>query len=120
MFGVRSLKAEQRQCIECAKSGVGVLAILPTGFGKSLCYQIPCVQKQGTAVAVTPLIALALDQVQHVRAHGIKAVRFDSSVSLADRASIAIDLQNPDTSVKAVFITLSHCQLLVESLKKET
>jgi superfamily II DNA helicase RecQ len=121
VFGVRSLKPEQRHCIECVKSGVDVVAILPTGFGKSLCYQVPCVEMQGAAVIITPLLALALDQVQYLRAHGIKVVRFDSSVSLADRASIAIDLQRPDTNVKAVFTTpetLSRSHLLVESLQK--
>jgi ATP-dependent DNA helicase RecQ len=121
VFGVAGLKPEQRQCIECVKSGLDVLAILPTGFGKSLCYQVPCVDMHGAALVVTPLLALALDQVQYLQARDVNAVRFDSTVSMRDRVRHAIELRKSVSSIKAVFTTpetLCQSQLLIESLKQ--
>jgi ATP-dependent DNA helicase RecQ len=86
VFGVASLKPEQRECISLLRSGKDVFAILRTGYGKSLCYQVPCVEMHGVALVVTPLLALALDQLHCLRVHGVHAIKFDSSVSLEDRA----------------------------------
>ena len=57
-----------------ALSGKDVLAILPTGGGKSVCFQVPALMKDGIALVITPLIALMKDQVQNLNARGIKAV----------------------------------------------
>jgi superfamily II DNA helicase RecQ len=76
---------------------------------------------QGLAIVVTPLLALAMDQMDYLLAHGIQAVRFDSTVTWENRCSIAEALQEPDTNVKALFATpetLCHSQLLIKSLNR--
>jgi Superfamily II DNA helicase len=64
----------QERIIEEALAGRDVLAILPTGGGKSVCFQVPALMKDGLALVVTPLVALMKDQVQNLAARGIKAI----------------------------------------------
>lgn len=78
-FGHTSLRAGQREVIERVLAGVNTLAVLPTGGGKSLCYQFPALVLEGLCVVVSPLIALMRDQVEALVARGIPAVRLDSS-----------------------------------------
>jgi superfamily II DNA helicase RecQ len=120
-FGVASLKAEQRECIEQVTSGKDVLAILRTGFGKSLCYQVACVQLPGFAIVVTPLLALAMDQLQFLRAHGLECLRFDSSVEHGSRVQYAQQMCEKGTTIKAVFTTpetLAQSGLLITALRQ--
>ena len=58
VFGVSSLKPEQRKTISLVREGRDVMAIFCTGYGKSLCYQVPCVEMAGFVVVVTPLLAV--------------------------------------------------------------
>lgn len=72
-WGYDSFRPMQEEIINCALEGKDVLAILPTGGGKSVCFQVPCLMKEGLALVVTPLIALMKDQVQNLEARGIRA-----------------------------------------------
>ena len=80
-FGHEKLRPGQLEVIRCIESGYSTLAILPTGGGKSLCYQLPAIVMGGLTVVVSPLIALMRDQVDQLLARGVRAVRFDSSVA---------------------------------------
>src|SRR5947208_15574468 len=78
-WGFTTLRPLQEQAMEAVLSGRDSLLVLPTGGGKSLCYQAPAVLHGGTTVVISPLISLMKDQVDSLRACGIKAVRIDSS-----------------------------------------
>ena len=80
-WGYESFRPMQEEIIADALSGRDVLAILPTGGGKSLCFQIPALMKDGIALVVTPLIALMKDQVQNLRERGIKALAIHAGMS---------------------------------------
>ena len=79
-FGVPALRAGQKELIRTALAGRNTLGVLPTGHGKSLCYQAAALLLGGTSVVVSPLIALMRDQVQSLRRRGIAAARFDSTL----------------------------------------
>ena len=73
-WGYDSFRPMQREIIEAALGGRDVLAILPTGGGKSVCFQVPALMSEGLALVVTPLVSLMKDQVQNLNARGIKAL----------------------------------------------
>ena len=79
-WGHASFRPGQWQAVEGALSGRDVLAVLPTGGGKSVCYQVPAVLKGGLVVVVSPLVALMRDQVRGLTARGIPATFIDSSL----------------------------------------
>ena len=80
LFGKSGWRRGQRELISAAMAGRNVLGVLPTGHGKSLCYQAAAVLLGGTSVVVSPLIALMRDQVQSLQKLGIAAERFDSTL----------------------------------------
>ena len=68
-FGFDEFKGEQEQVVECVLEGIDSFVIMPTGGGKSLCYQLPALMMEGTAIVVSPLIALMKNQVDAIRGH---------------------------------------------------
>lgn len=87
-FGVPELREGQGRLIELALAGVNALGVMPTGHGKSLCYQAAALLLGGTSVVVSPLIALMRDQVQSLLRRGIAAARFDSTLTEVERADL--------------------------------
>jgi ATP-dependent DNA helicase RecQ len=85
VFGVTALRPGQQAVIDAVLAGKHTLALMPTGAGKSLCYQVPAMLKPGRTVVVSPLIALMRDQFEKMSALGITAVQVNSAVS-ADEA----------------------------------
>ena len=73
-WGYDSFRPKQEEIVDAALEGRDVLAILPTGGGKSVCFQVPGMMKDGIAIVVTPLIALMKDQVQNLTDRGIRAL----------------------------------------------
>ena len=73
-WGYDSFRPKQEEIVSAALEGRDVLAILPTGGGKSVCFQVPGIMKEGIAIVVTPLIALMKDQVQNLTERGIRAL----------------------------------------------
>jgi len=80
-WGYDSFRSRQEEIIGAAVSGRDVLALLPTGGGKSVCFQIPAMMKEGLALVVTPLVALMKDQVQNLTDRGIKAMYIHAGMS---------------------------------------
>jgi len=81
VFGYDSFRPLQREIIEASLAQQDALAILPTGGGKSLCYQLPALQRDGLTLVVSPLIALMKDQVDQLLAAGVAATLLNSSIS---------------------------------------
>ncbi len=84
VFGFSSFRPLQREIIEDALAGRDVFALLPTGGGKSLCFQLPALVQRGLTLVVSPLISLMKDQVDALRASGVEAAYLNSSVALGE------------------------------------
>src|SRR5437762_9147049 len=83
LFGLDDFRRAQREVIEQIMSGRDVLCVMPTGAGKSLCYQLPAAIQKGLTIVVSPLISLMEDQVQQLRDEGINAALLNSSLTAA-------------------------------------
>ena len=79
-FGFEAFRANQEQVCRAAVDGRDVLLVMPTGAGKSLCYQLPALARGGTALVVSPLIALMDDQAAKLDALGCRVARIHSGV----------------------------------------
>jgi ATP-dependent DNA helicase RecQ len=125
VFGLRRLRPGQRQVIERAVRGQSTLAVMPTGAGKSLCYQLPATLLDGITVVVSPLIALMQDQCDKLVQLGVAAVQLNSAVdteqvAAAEQAiadgSACIAFVTPERLVEPAFMALltqRHIGLLV-------
>ena len=87
VFGYDSFRGEQAQVVAHVADGGDALVLMPTGGGKSLCYQLPALLRDGTAIVVSPLIALMQDQVEALRQLGVRAAFLNSSQDAAESAA---------------------------------
>ncbi|MGB3627588.1 MAG: DNA helicase RecQ [Henriciella sp.] len=87
VYGYDAFRGLQGDVIEDVMAGQDVLAVLPTGGGKSLCYQIPSILRPGVGLVVSPLIALMADQVDALKALGVRAERLDSSMGYEEKTA---------------------------------
>jgi ATP-dependent DNA helicase RecQ len=85
VFGYSDFRGRQREIIDHVVGDGHALVLMPTGGGKSLCYQIPALMRSGTAIVVSPLIALMRDQVEALTHNGVKAAVLNSSLDLETR-----------------------------------
>src|ERR1044071_2136741 len=83
-FGFASFRPLQEQIIRDSLAGKDVFALLPTGGGKSLCFQLPAMARPGLTVVVSPLIALMKDQVDGLQASGVPATFLNSSLAAGE------------------------------------
>lgn len=95
-FGFDSFRAPQEEIINDVISGTDVLVLMPTGGGKSLCYQIPSIVRPGVGIVVSPLIALMEDQVAALKLQGIKAAFYNSSLSSEEARQVLAQLHNDE------------------------
>ncbi len=101
-FGHAGFRGGQREVVEGLLGGRSMLAVFPTGGGKSLCYQLPALMIEGVTLVISPLIALMKDQVDALRARGVGAARLDSSLSQEEYAGVMDGLR--DGSVKLLYV----------------
>jgi ATP-dependent DNA helicase RecQ len=87
-FGYTEFRGEQQTIVNSVVNGDDCLVLMPTGGGKSMCYQLPSLIREGTGVVVSPLIALMQDQVSALTTVGIKAAYLNSSLSAKDAAAV--------------------------------
>ncbi len=93
-FGFDHFLKGQEEVISRLLQGKSVLAVFPTGAGKSICYQLPALLFEGLTVVVSPLIALMKDQIDFLTGHGVQAARLDSTLSHSDYLRIYRDLNS--------------------------
>ena len=92
VFGFGAFREGQEKVIQTILEGKSALAVFPTGSGKSLCYQLSALHLDGLTLVVSPLIALMKDQIDFLRARGIAAARFDSSLEAGEFQEINREL----------------------------
>jgi ATP-dependent DNA helicase RecQ len=101
-FGYARFRGQQREIIETVVAGDDALVLMPTGGGKSLCYQIPALVRPGVAIVVSPLIALMAGQVEALRQVGVAAACLNSSLGLAEQRRI--ERQMLDARLDIVYV----------------
>ncbi|MDD2863307.1 MAG: DEAD/DEAH box helicase, partial [Methylococcales bacterium] len=94
IFGYHEFRGQQREIIEGLIAGQDALVLMPTGGGKSLCYQIPALVKDGVGIVISPLIALMQDQVDALKQLGIRAAFLNSALSAQEARQVEEQLQN--------------------------
>jgi ATP-dependent DNA helicase RecQ len=121
IFGYDQFRGAQAEIIDHIIAGGDAMVLMPTGSGKSLCYQIPALCRAGVAIVVSPLIALMRDQVLALRQLGVRAACLNSAVAHAEQLDIERRMRADDIDIVYVaperlfsesFLTqLSHCRL---------
>ncbi len=91
-FGLTSFRPGQQNVVQSVAAGEDVMCVMPTGGGKSLCYQLPSLARQGTTIVVSPLIALMKDQVDALQQLGIEAKLINSSLSATEQADVMSEM----------------------------
>jgi ATP-dependent DNA helicase RecQ len=113
IFGYREFRPDQQKIIETLVSGQDAFVLMPTGGGKSLCYQIPALHRSGVAIIVSPLISLMKDQVDALNANGVRAAYYNSSLKAEEARQVLARLHNdgldliyvaPERLMSAAFI----------------
>jgi ATP-dependent DNA helicase RecQ len=93
VFGFEAFRGAQAEIVAHVAAGGDALVLMPTGGGKSLCYQLPALLREGTALVVSPLIALMQDQVAALRQLGVRAAFLNSSLEAREAQAIERDLE---------------------------
>lgn len=118
-YGYDSFRQQQEEIIHTVIQGKDCVVLMPTGGGKSICYQIPAIAMQGTAVIVSPLISLMKDQVETLRANGIEAEALNSSNEF--NADTIIRRKCTDGTLKLLYISpeklLAEIPYLLRNIK---
>ena len=117
-FGFSSFRPLQAEIIDATLAGKDVVAILPTGGGKSLCFQLPALVKPGLTVVVSPLIALQKDQVDALQAAGVAATFLNSSLAAGEARPRLRGLHNGE--FRLLYVAPERLMLsgFLEDLKK--
>jgi ATP-dependent DNA helicase RecQ len=99
VFGYESFRGQQQEIIEHVIGGGDALVLMPTGGGKSLCYQIPALVRKGTGIVISPLIALMQDQVEALRQLGVNAAFLNSTQDFGERQVVEAQFRSGDLDI---------------------
>ncbi|MDP3744529.1 MAG: DNA helicase RecQ [Methylotenera sp.] len=99
VFGYTTFRGEQQAIVEHVVAGGDALVLMPTGGGKSLCYQLPALLRNGVGIVVSPLIALMQDQVDTLQQLGVQAAFLNSSLTTAEASTITAKLMRGDLQI---------------------
>ncbi|DBA86976.1 TPA: hypothetical protein ACH3X2_14259 [Trebouxia sp. C0005] len=103
--GFSNFQGKQQEAITAVLSGWDVFVLMPTGGGKSLCYSLPALVKSGTALIVSPLIALMENQVANLQKRNVKCNFLSSTKTAQERSSILQDIKSAAPALQLLFIT---------------
>lgn len=123
IFGYTSFRDEQQAIIEHVMEGGDALVLMPTGGGKSLCYQLPALLRDGVAIVVSPLIALMQDQVDTLQQLGVSAAFLNSSLDAQEASAVTARLMQGDLKILYVAperLLMSNFLSLLEQLDNST
>ncbi|TVZ52420.1 DNA helicase RecQ [Dokdonia sp. Hel_I_53] len=109
-FGYDNFRPNQQEIIESVCAGNDALVIMPTGGGKSMCFQLPAVAMEGTTLVISPLIALMKDQVDALQANGIKAAYYNSTQPADEIQEVIENLD--DGQLDLIYVAPESLQLL--------
>lgn len=98
-FGHTAFRGGQEQLVDCILSGKDCLGVMPTGAGKSICFQVPALMMNGTTVVISPLISLMRDQVNALRENGISAACINSSASESESRETFLRASSGDLKI---------------------
>jgi ATP-dependent DNA helicase RecQ len=113
-FGYNSFRPLQEEIIDNVLNGKDLMVVMPTGGGKSMCFQLPALMLEGITLVISPLIALMKDQVDALNANGIAAGFFNSSQESSDQQNVISNLQ--DGSLKLLYVAPESISLLQNHL----
>ena len=121
VFGLHDFRPYQQDIIEQVLAGDDAFVLMPTGGGKSLCYQLPALHRTGLGIVISPLISLMKDQVDALQANGVRAAMYNSNLDAEEARSVLARLHNgeldllyvaPERMMRAGFISsLEHIPL---------
>jgi ATP-dependent DNA helicase RecQ len=116
-FGLESFRYPQKEIIDSILEGRSTLVIMPTGGGKSLCYQLPAMLLPGVTIVVSPLIALMKDQVDALKAKGIPAAMLNSSQNWSEQRMVLDNLKTSGLKLLYVAPERFRARSFVDALK---
>jgi len=99
VFGLQEFRPFQQDIIEQTVNGGDAFVLMPTGGGKSLCYQLPALHRSGLGIVVSPLISLMKDQVDALLANGVRAAMYNSTLDAAETRSVLTRLHNGEIDI---------------------
>ncbi|KAK9805758.1 hypothetical protein WJX73_006321 [Symbiochloris irregularis] len=104
-FGIGTFRLSQRQAINATLAGNDCFVMMPTGGGKSLCYQLPAIVQGGLTLVISPLVSLIQDQVFHLQEAGINSGYLSGSVSWEEQRGMMDSLRQTPPGIKVLFVT---------------
>ena len=111
-FGYNSFRQGQEELIDAVLTGQDVLGIMPTGAGKSICYQVPALCMEGITIVVSPLISLMIDQVKALNQAGVHAAYINSALTEKQIARALSNAAAGQYKIIYVAVVLLACSLI--------